>query len=606
MLKKKYHNHIASTHKSKIIVHDRDQLLQTYPALQKYLRDQRYDLFFAKTQLDLRIIYEKQIRDKSGRYIITIDQRDLPLPDILKETYYCEVGFSKFFPNLDTDVLKGLSYKELDLLLQKPNYESKSRSQSIKFVLEHLYNIDVDSLIASESLSHWLGALLGLYNQKASINKAVNTFFKRSIESIDEQLNDIISSKAELMNYLQKEWKKFVKEGRSKVDFDHKLLKKEINHLFLIGDLNPVEISQAKEPEFEFTLGVYVDKNAAIKENISSLLDEVQTKLDVGFETVFDWVAFFPLVARLKYLSLELSEEEISQKVLELEKHVNDEFQKFVEHGFQSLFTLSGKDHPATVTRILDYISGTEYEKKALIVIDGLNLWQWNVVKQEIELEKSEDQVSLAWIPTITKWSRQAIFRGDKPDLSEDNSKEEKFFKEYWSREGLQNYQVGFHRINTNKDEIEDIDFSRKVLGFVSNDIDDLMHGATMGNEQFLLNTKQWAENKWLKKLLAKLKTEGYRIWITADHGNIEATGNGNLPRKTSKFTESKGKRHVHFDNEDLKKAFLAEGRDEYDFAEMNNSLYLKDTTAFALEGEQLVTHGGSHFWEVAVPFIEI
>ena len=575
MLKKKYHKHIASTHKNKIIVYDQDQLLQTYPSLQEYLREQGYQLYFATTHLELRITFENEIRESSSRSIIVIDQPELPLPDILKDVHYSKVGLSRFFPNLDTDVLAGLSYTELETLLGKPNFESRSRSETVKFVLEHLYNIDFDSLVASNSLSHWLGTLLTLYNHKTSLNDALNSFYSKNIASINEDIAKRISSKPELMNYLQKEWESYVLEGRSRIDFNQGLLQKEINHLFITGALNPVKISQAKEPEFAYSPGVYVDKKAGIRENISNLFDEIKVELKEDFETVFDWLSFLPLIARLKYLSFKLSEEKIHEEVSELEDKVNDRFQEFIEHGYQSLFTLSGKDHPVTVTRILDYISGTKHEKKALIVIDGLNLWQWNLVKDVVGFEKSGDKVSLAWIPTITAWSRQAIFKGDKPDLSEDNRKEEKFFKKYWSRKGVQDYQIDFHRINTNNDGIDKIDFSKPVLGFVSNDIDNLMHGTTMGNEQFRLNTKQWAQNEWLKNLVEKLKAENYQVWITADHGNIQAIGNGNLPRKSSKFTVSKGKRYIQFDNEDLKRAFLSDNKNEYDFAEINNSLYL-------------------------------
>ena len=35
-------------------------------------------------------------------------------------------------------------------------------------------------------------------------------------------------------------------------------------------------------------------------------------------------------------------------------------------------------------------------------------------------------------------------------------------------------------------------------------------------------------------------------------------------------------------------------------------SLYLKKQEAFTNENSQVITHGGSHIWEVIVPFISI
>ena len=65
----------------------------------------------------------------------------------------------------------------------------------------------------------------------------------------------------------------------------------------------------------------------------------------------------------------------------------------------------------------------------------------------------------------------------------------------------------------------------------------------------------------------------------------------------------SRGKRHLHFTNETLLQNFvdLNEG---VELGKKGLSLYLKNQEAFITENSQVITHGGSHIWEVIVPFI--
>src|SRR5699024_10432407 len=104
------------------------------------------------------------------------------------------------------------------------------------------------------------------------------------------------------------------------------------------------------------------------------------------------------------------------------------------------------------------------------------------LLREKIGMEQGTYRVSLAWIPTTTAWSRQAIFKGSKPNLSENNRNEEKSFKRYWKNKGIQGHQIAYQRFGSNKKILNKIDYSKKILSFVTNDIDDLMHGTKMGN----------------------------------------------------------------------------------------------------------------------------
>jgi PglZ domain len=139
----------------------------------------------------------------------------------------------------------------------------------------------------------------------------------------------------------------------------------------------------------------------------------------------------------------------------------------------------------------------------------------------------------------------------------------------------------------------------------VCNDLDDIMHGSILGNSQLKTSTEQWIEKSKIVQSISELKAKGFQIYITADHGNIEAIGLKNLTLKEKVGALSRGKRHLHFTNETLLENFLEQNQNLL-LGKKGLSVYLKQQEAFTTENSQVITHGGSHLWEVIVPFISI
>ena len=63
-------------------------------------------------------------------------------------------------------------------------------------------------------------------------------------------------------------------------------------------------------------------------------------------------------------------------------------------------------------------------DKVALVVIDGMSYWQYLLLKRELSFLEigTDDNQILSWIPSITKLSRQAIFRGESPVIEYNQS----------------------------------------------------------------------------------------------------------------------------------------------------------------------------------------
>lgn len=131
------------------------------------------------------------------------------------------------------------------------------------------------------------------------------------------------------------------------------------------------------------------------------------------------------------------------------------------------------------------------------------------------------------------------------------------------------------------------------------------MHGSILGDEQLSVSTLQWIQQSQIVSLIATLNKLGFSVYITSDHGNIEANGIKNLNLKDKQGALSRSKRHLHFSNEAMLDNFKLQNTN-LEFGVRGLSVYLKNEEAFTEENKVVITHGGSHLWEVLVPFIEI
>ena len=240
--------------------------------------------------------------------------------------------------------------------------------------------------------------------------------------------------------------------------------------------------------------------------------------------------------------------------------------------------------------------------KRAFILIDGMSVIQWYLLHTALYDHgiPVQDLASFAWLPSITAWSRQAFFRGSKPDLSVDNSKEEKYFREYWAKAGELSYQIEYSSFGVDtQPKLPAPD--TKVAAFVCNDLDNLMHGAIMGSEQLHQNTSQWIEKSGIISLVENLKKDGFSICISSDHGNICATGKGSLKLSDRQTSRSRSKRHLYCVNNDEALRFK-DGHPELNLSVQGSSVYFTDDSAFEMEGKTIITHGGSHLLEILIP----
>lgn len=261
---------------------------------------------------------------------------------------------------------------------------------------------------------------------------------------------------------------------------------------------------------------------------------------------------------------------------------------------------------PLIVSHILKYLDNKyKADKLALIVVDGLSYWQYELLREKLPENKNEE-VIYSWIPSITQLSRQAIFRGGIPEseYKQDPTNEKKLWKSFWKEKGINDFEVRYNHESIDFSNLERV--SRFAIVFA--DLDSIMHSSS-DYKELLIRTEYWIEKSKIISNIHDLQIAGFKVFLTTDHGNIQAKGwrglNGREKLGTNK-SGSKSERHIEYTEKWLSDEFIANNPELKDSVIMEDqALYFKSDLSFS-QKETLVTHGGAHILEVLIPFIEI
>jgi hypothetical protein len=259
--------------------------------------------------------------------------------------------------------------------------------------------------------------------------------------------------------------------------------------------------------------------------------------------------------------------------------------------------------------------------KLALLLVDGLSLDQWIVVREALAAGQPRllfgQNAVFAWIPSITPVSRQATFAGKPPiffpDSIRSTDKEPALWAQFWVAQGLAPNEVVYTRGlgSGSLDPVEELLFRPKVrvAGLVIDKVDKIMHGMELGTAGMYNQVRQWARQPYLAALLDLLLDRGFGVFLTSDHGNIEAEGCGR-PAEGA-VADLRGERvRIYSDKilrDKVKNRFPAAV--EWPPAGLPDTflpLIAPARQAFVPEGERIVSHGGISVEELIVPLIRI
>lgn len=398
-----------------------------------------------------------------------------------------------------------------------------------------------------------------VFKKKLSINDYLKSYHSSSLISEDITILEELYKKPQLLNLSQIETTKIIEEIRT---VSRTVNSKQVNTLI---------------------------------EEISTILNQPNSE-----------TKWFEIVRKLSVLmTLEMPWEELNT-LIDIEKEINSLFQDYLKQSYSSLHSSNYFRSPKIVSKILPFIANQKIEKQALLVIDGMAYWQYEMLKKELDNSLiSNEGSTYAWIPSITQLSRQAIFRGANPDSSykQNPTNEERLFKAFWIKKGISEAMIGYtHGIP------ESLNYSLSKQAIVITDLDDQMHGASdLG--MLRVTTNYLFEKKSIITLINDLTDNGYTVYLTADHGNIQAKGYGALKEREKLGTNQSGsrsERHLEYSKPELAQSFL-ESNPDLNGLVVNDGhvIYMSSDLAFSRD-KSSVTHGGSHILEVIIPFIEL
>lgn len=135
------------------------------------------------------------------------------------------------------------------------------------------------------------------------------------------------------------------------------------------------------------------------------------------------------------------------------------------------------------------------------------------------------------------------------------------------------------------------------------------MHGMELGAAGMHNQIRQWALQPFMTNLIELLLNNRYRIYLTSDHGNVEAVGCGR-PAEGA-VADLRGERVRIYSDSILRAQIKDRFPDALEWPpvglpENYLPLLAPGRSAFVRETEHLVGHGGISLEEVVVPLVQI
>lgn len=574
--------------------------------------------------------------------------------DYLRQGRTVRLSLANLFPKLAYNVVRQVEPANLATLFEAHEVELHSvrgEGESKDFILEHVYQLMPRSI---RNTGDFWRELLRLH----FANRLLTPMFADQVATIlqakgvltDQPLALWFSSKSALLRVVQDAWVQYldtrgvngfrVSEAPAPsygagaemtavaVPFDHPDVRVIVDSMFLDGTLHPLAVHgmPAGVPEW-IKAGIIQDPTALqdlVTEGIKSLMGSMPS--DACSHR--DWSDFARRYGEVlsRVHRLDATQMTATQDSMNMLQQLSDtRLQAWIAaKHYGDLSSLPVTKGPVIVHHIPRFLARRRMAgeaKVALLVFDGLAFDQWVQIRERLAActtaYQFDESACFAWLPTVTSVSRQAIFSGLKPREFEDSiertDKEESLWKTFWQNEELKANEVLYRKGLRHVDQLEALEAALSdnvltVIGLVIDEVDDRLH-KERSKKDVAMWIDNWLNSGFVDRLFSMLLIHGFHIYLTADHGNVEAVGVGKPNQGV--IAETRGERVRVYRSEalvtDSATAYPATVR--LDIAGLPANfmpLYAGGRTAFVSKGEQVVVHGGVSVEELIVPFVKI
>jgi hypothetical protein len=639
------------------IVADPDGLLLEEQILAS-IRQQSYELIPFEDHIAFRYDYESRFRSRWDQNQDTElfpllrfsgnDFTSLPY-DLLEAGRRLSFNLGDIFPKLSYPILAALDRNDWD-----PLYNARAQGLTRQlgenatkdFVLRHVFEIAPDLIEKPLDLlrvllrRHYTGRLI----PRILDERIIHVLRQRKIFD-DWPLESLVWDRATFFRFLQERWPIFLDSivpnsettaksyglsigGPANLPFDHHDMRIYVDNLFLEGLLSPVrhEATDLLSKTWA-NIGVEPDSIEDKSRRLTAFIETVQSSIPAEDARHGEWFHFAGAWAKLIFLMTEANGNMSSTNARTIEalrSQVDKAFASWLSRRYAGLINLPPVP-PVMLHHVARYLkhqlSAKSNSKVALLLIDGLSFDQWLIVRDALTSRQSNlrfhESTVFAWIPSITSISRQAAFAG-KPPIFFPNSiystaKEPTLWTQFWADQGLSAIEVVYAKGLGEGDlrNFEELLSHPKirVAGLVIDKIDKIMHGMELGTLGMHNQVRQWAQMPYLVELLDIILNRGFRVYLTSDHGNVEAKGYGR-PGEGAVADLRAQRVRIYPDN--ILRSQVSERFPEavvwppIGLPENCLPLIAPARLAFIREGKRNVSHGGNSVEEIIVPFVEI
>ncbi len=640
------------------LVADPDGLLLEEGIL-KSIQERGFQILSFEDHVHFRYIYESRFRsrwDRSEQTELVValhspssDLTALPY-DLLQAGRLLSFNLGDLYPNLSYPVVAALDTDCLDVLFdaQKRHMPGQLGNNATKeFILRNVFEIAPELIKQPADLLKVL--LRRHYNNQripSILDEHLHNLLSQNSVCDKWPLTEIISDRESFFAFLQERWPVFLDRMASKkntgfweetkeyglkypgppaLPFEHHDVRVYLDSLFLEGLLQPIPYEDAGTfSDTWINVGIKIDLVKDRNRRLDSLINKIKGTIPSESAKHSEWLLFARRWAELNALYYEEDDLTNIQEIRLLQHEVDASFANWLVVRYSGLINLPSippvivHHIPRMLARVL---SAGKDNKVALLVIDGLSIDQWVLVREVLKKNCSSilfrESNVFAWIPSITSVSRQALFAGTPPlyfpDSIHTTNKEPVLWKKFWLEQGLSQNEIDYMKGLGDGQLDSFAEFIArpylKAVGLVIDKVDKIMHGMELGSAGMHNQVRQWAHQGHLGNILTLLLEQNFKIYITSDHGNIEAKGFGRPSEGV--IAELRGER-VRIYSDAL---FRSKIRDRYQSTEEWTNVGLPETFlpliagerfAFVREGEHIVCHGGNTVEELIVPLVKV
>lgn len=643
------------------LVADPDGLLLEEGVLQR-VQARGFEVVPYDDHVAFRYTYESRFRRRwdaglQAHLVIVLDSPSSELGhlpyDLLAAGRQLSFHLGDVFPNLSYPVVTSVNRSDLDAL-----YEAQCKyapgplgdNATKEFVLRHVFEIAPELIKQPTDLLrvllrlHYLGRRL-----PDALSERLTQLLRQNGTLTDWPLETLIPDREAFFAFLQERWPIFLERmakagepaghddpptygvhtpGPVHLAFDHHDIRVYIDNLFLEGLLQPVTHDHAAVlSQSWIAVGVQTDPAKDRTRRLTRLIDSLAESVPQPNARHTDWFHFARPWAELILAWNESAAplaDSTRDSMAALQEQVDTAFSAWVLQRFAGLVNLPPVP-PVMVHHLARFlarqVADDERSKVALLLVDGLSLDQWlvirNVLAEQQPMLRFREQAVFAWIPSLTSVSRQAVFAGKAPFLFPNTvhttDKEPDLWRRFWADQGLTAHQVVYAK-GLGEGSLETLSESLshprvRAAGLVIDKVDRIMHGMEMGTAGMHDQVRLWAEHPYLGALLNLLLSTGFTVYLSSDHGNIEAEGCGSPAEGV--LADRRGERVRIYSDASLRRSVAERfaAAVEWETIGLPDSylpLLASGRGAFVRAGERIVTHGGISLEELVVPLVHI